>query len=49
LDPQHPYIGTLPKRIKYPHYFNLKSTHRKIKNLLQDFEFVPLNQLLKVD
>jgi polysaccharide deacetylase family protein (PEP-CTERM system associated) len=49
LDPKHPYIGTLPKRIKYPHYFNLKSTHRKIKNLLHDFEFVPLNQLLKVD
>jgi polysaccharide deacetylase family protein (PEP-CTERM system associated) len=46
LDPKHPYIGSLPSRIKYPHYFNLSTTHNKIKRLLNDFEFVTMKQLL---
>ena len=47
LDPEHPYISTLPRRIKYPHYFNLKSTEPKIRQMLSDFEFVPLKDLIQ--
>lgn len=46
LDPEHPVIPNLTKRIKYPHYFNLKSTESKIRNLLNDFEFVPLKDII---
>ncbi len=46
LDPGHPYLPQLSKRIKYPHYFNLKTTEQKIDKLLSDFTFVPLRHLI---
>src|SRR5690606_19579298 len=46
LDPGHPYLPRLPARIRLPHYFNLKSTERKIRKLLNDFEFVPLRDII---
>jgi polysaccharide deacetylase family protein (PEP-CTERM system associated) len=39
LDPLHPKLNSLPNRIKWPHYFNLKSTYSKLDSLLNDFEF----------
>jgi polysaccharide deacetylase family protein (PEP-CTERM system associated) len=47
LDPEHPYISSLPSRIKYPHYFNLKSTEPKIRQMLSDFEFVTLQEIIQ--
>ena len=46
LDPGHPNLRNLPKRIKYTHYFNLAGTERKLERLLGDFEFVPLKELV---
>jgi polysaccharide deacetylase family protein (PEP-CTERM system associated) len=39
LDPKHPYLNYLSRRIQYTHYFNLKSTKNKLERLLGDFEF----------
>lgn len=47
LDPKHPYVNNLSRRIRYTHYFNLKSTEKKIARLLDDFEFVPLINLIE--
>ena len=40
IDPDHPRLD-LPLRIKLTHYHNLVSTERKLRTLLQDFEFAP--------
>ncbi len=47
LDPDHPYIPGLSKRIQYTHYYNLKSTEIKIEKLLNDFDFVPLIDIIE--
>jgi len=46
LDPDHPRID-LPLRIKFSHYYNLKSTEGKLRALLDDFQFVPVKEWLK--
>lgn len=46
LDPNHPYIPGLSKRIQYTHYYNLKSTEKKIERLLNDFDFAPLMDII---
>jgi len=46
LDPEHPKLADLPLRIKLPHYFNLKSTERKLKALLRDFKFGSISDQL---
>jgi hypothetical protein len=46
LDPAHPYLASLPKRIRLPHYFNLGNTEKKIEKLLNDFEFIPLIDII---
>jgi polysaccharide deacetylase family protein (PEP-CTERM system associated) len=46
LDPHHPYISDLPSRIKYPHYFNLGSTSRRIERLLDDFDFDSFSKVI---
>lgn len=47
LDPEHPYVKGLSKRIQYTHYYNLKSTEKKIEKLLGDFDFAPLINIIK--
>ncbi len=47
LDPDHPKLTNLTKRVKYPHYFNLNSTEIRLKNLLNDFEFCTLGEIVK--
>lgn len=44
LDPNHPRLKELPLRIKLTHYYNLKSTERKLRRLLRDFEFIPAGE-----
>ncbi len=48
LDPHHPKLENISKRIKYPHYYNLGATERKVDSLLGDFEFTNMSELLKV-
>lgn len=40
LDPDHPRLN-LPLRIKLTHYHNLASTEKKLRALLNDFDFQP--------
>jgi polysaccharide deacetylase family protein (PEP-CTERM system associated) len=47
IDPDHPRIP-LPPRIAMTHYFNLKSTERRLRRLLDDFRFAPMKEVLNV-
>lgn len=46
LDPSHPVIR-LPFRVAATHYFNLKSTHRKLQALFSQFKFAPYKEVYK--
>ena len=46
IDPHQPKIkGNLPSRFR--HYLNLKKTEPRLRRLLQDFRFSPLNELIE--
>ena len=45
LDPHHPYLKGLGRRIQYTHYFNLKNTEKKLDKLLGDFDFCSPNEI----
>jgi polysaccharide deacetylase family protein (PEP-CTERM system associated) len=45
LDPEHPRLD-LPLRIRLTHYHNLSSTERKLRTLLQDFDFGPAMNIM---
>jgi polysaccharide deacetylase family protein (PEP-CTERM system associated) len=47
IDPAHPRIR-LPQRIALPHYMNLKSTEGRLRQLLRDFDFAPMGEVLHV-
>src|SRR2546423_5707110 len=48
LDPDHPRIR-LPRRIAgLTHYFNLGATERRLRRLLRDFRFAPMQEVLDV-
>jgi len=42
VDPDHPRAPNVPFRISATHYFNLRSTDRKLRKLLSDFKFAPI-------
>ena len=44
LDPGHPHLKGLGRRIQYTHYFNLKNTEKKLDKLLGDFHFCSPNE-----
>jgi polysaccharide deacetylase family protein (PEP-CTERM system associated) len=44
LDPKHPRLP-LPRRIALPHYHNLHSTEGKLRRLLKNFSFAPLEEI----
>lgn len=46
LDEKQPYIKGLNSRAVYTHYFNLRSTKRKLERLINDFEFCSLQSIL---
>ncbi|MDP9229740.1 MAG: DUF3473 domain-containing protein, partial [Bacteroidota bacterium] len=46
LDEKHPHLKGLGSRTQYTHYVNLKNTEKKLDNLLSDFEFCSLKQIL---
>lgn len=46
LDKDQPYVKNLGQRIQYTHYYNLKSTEKKLDKLLSDFEFCTPDQIL---
>ncbi|HGE70322.1 TPA: DUF3473 domain-containing protein [Candidatus Poribacteria bacterium] len=45
LDPDHPRLN-LPLRISLTHYHNLASTEKKLRALLNDFEFQPVTSMI---
>lgn len=47
IDPDHPRIP-LPRRIALTHYFNLKATEARLRRLLADFRFAPMQEVLGV-
>jgi polysaccharide deacetylase family protein (PEP-CTERM system associated) len=47
LDPHHPHLKGLGRRIQYTHYFNLKNTEKKLDKLLGDFDFCSPNEIFK--
>jgi len=47
LDPGHPHLKGLSRRIQYTHYYNLKNTEKKLDKLLSDFDFCTPNQIFK--
>jgi polysaccharide deacetylase family protein (PEP-CTERM system associated) len=47
LDPGHPRIP-LPRRIAATHYFNLAATEQRLRRLLADFRFAPMQEVLGV-
>jgi polysaccharide deacetylase family protein (PEP-CTERM system associated) len=47
LDPDHPRID-LPRRIAATHYVNLRATERRLRRLLDDFQFAPMREVLGV-
>ena len=48
IDPNHPRID-LPRRIGITHYFNLGSTERRLRRLLDDFSFGPMEEVLGLE
>ena len=46
IDPAHPRID-LPRRIKLIHYWNLGATERRLRALLRDFAFAPMDEVLQ--
>ncbi len=46
LDPGHPRLD-LPRRIRWPHYYNLTRTRERLFRLLRDFTFVPMREALE--
>lgn len=47
VDPDHPRID-LPRRIRLTHYVNLDATAGRLKRLLQEFAFAPMQEVLDV-
>lgn len=47
VDPDHPRIP-LPRRIALTHYVNLRATEGKLRRLLRDLPFAPMQEVLRV-
>lgn len=47
FDLHQPHVRHAPGRARHSHYFNLRATRDKMRAFLNDFEFVPLSQILK--
>lgn len=48
LDPDHPRIA-LPRRIARTHYFNLAATENRLRRLLREFRFAPMQDVLHLE
>lgn len=48
LDPEQPRIPNLPRLTRIRHYLNLHSTATKLHNLIRDFEFAPVREVLQL-
>lgn len=47
IDPDQPYLDNLPGIKKFRHYAGLKRCESRLRNLLKDFSFFPIKDLLK--
>jgi polysaccharide deacetylase family protein (PEP-CTERM system associated) len=48
LDPEQPKISNIPVTTRVRHYLNLRSTATKLRQLIHDFEFAPIKEVLKL-
>jgi polysaccharide deacetylase family protein (PEP-CTERM system associated) len=48
LDPEQPRIPDIPRMARFRHYLNLRSTATKLRNLIRDFEFAPIRDILQL-
>jgi hypothetical protein len=46
LDPQQPRINGAPAKSRFRHYLNLNKTESRLQNLLRDFNFAPVREVL---
>ena len=46
IDPEQPRVQRLRWPSRWRHYVNLRSTEKKIRNLLSSFEFAPLARVI---
>ncbi|MDR0609300.1 MAG: DUF3473 domain-containing protein [Planctomycetaceae bacterium] len=49
IDPNQPRIPNAPLKSRFRHYLNLHRTESRLKKLLNDFNFVPIRKLLKLE
>ena len=47
LDPNHPKLSSLHRRIRIPHYYNLSTTEKKLEKLLERFPFQELSKTVE--
>jgi polysaccharide deacetylase family protein (PEP-CTERM system associated) len=48
FDPDQPRFSNIPLTTKFRHYCNLRSTATKLRNLIRDFEFASIRDILKL-
>ena len=48
LDPDHPRLS-LARRIRIPHYWNLKATEGRLRRLMREFRFASMGEVLGLD
>ena len=48
LDPEQPRIPDIPRMARFRHYLNLRSTATKLRNLIRNFEFAPIRDVLQL-
>jgi polysaccharide deacetylase family protein (PEP-CTERM system associated) len=49
IDPKQPRIPKAPMKSRFRHYLNLNRTESRLKRLLNDFNFVPIRKVLKLE
>ncbi len=49
LDPEQPRIPNIPATTRFRHYVNLHATADKLRNLIRDFEFAPIRDVLRLE
>jgi polysaccharide deacetylase family protein (PEP-CTERM system associated) len=49
IDPTQPRIPNAPLKSRFRHYLNLHRTESRLKQLLHDFNFVPIREVLKLE
>jgi hypothetical protein len=49
VDPEQPRIAGASWKSKFRHYLNLSRTLKRLEHLVNDFQFVPVSEVLKLN